>query len=510
MALSAFYRKSLATMAQQPSRIQARAQALQAQWSNEPQDAAEWMELMLATERLAKIYFSGKANDVEMLAKLEPLMARKWEGVPELPCAPGQQKRLAETMMKQIGLYPAPTESPATLHMLASFQSHRVTQACVQHCLDHGITADIKLDDGQFDAALVNGLDEGELQHLVDFNTERYLGVTHMMGLLTIDPDVSGAIPAEKSQKLESASKEFNTLRAKDEVRWVITKIPTVVDGEREGMTYPEYVRYFFDACDQPWEQIEVAQKKLIERFNAAKQLHITNDDGTDVTMLIDGHTFANSMIRRNIPGSEFFSAPVRRSVNGTVVAKGTFYEQYQGVNYRIKDIRLEIKNGRIMSAQAAEGEEALNRIIAHDDHRDPSDPEFEGARHFGEIGIGTNPFIRRHLSNGLLVEKISGSFHLAVGAAYGSRYLGEPVSMDNGNKSDVHWDITTMLVGKSGRMELDGHLVQENGEWIACPALGITAKDVDVLNRGWKALPEAQQPKYWRDKFAAEQKRER
>jgi hypothetical protein len=61
------------------------------------------------------------------------------------------------------------------------------------------------------------------------------------------------------------------------------------------------------------------------------------------------------------------------------------------------------------------------------------------------------------------------------------------------------------MLRGKNGRMELDGHVLQKDGKWLACPQLGIAETDVDVLNRGWAAIPEHQQPKYWRDKLGGQ-----
>ena len=43
-------------------------------------------------------------------------------------------------------------------------------------------------------------------------------------------------------------------------------------------------------------------------------------------------------------------------------------------------------------------------RYAASDD-----DKQGEGVRYLGEIGIGTNPHLRRHVVNGLLVEKIGG-----------------------------------------------------------------------------------------------------
>lgn len=119
-----------------------------------------------------------------------------------------------------------------------------------------------------------------------------------------------------------------------------------------------------------------------------------------------------------------------------------------------------------------------------------------DGARFVGELGIGTNPHLKRHVVNGLLVEKIGGSFHIALGRPYSyTSYEGVPVKVDNGGKSSLHWDITTMLHGKDGCIELDGRKVMENGQWID--------PKYDVLNRGWESVPVEQRPDYWQDYYS-------
>src|SRR5690606_26445570 len=97
------------------------------------------------------------------------------------------------------------------------------------------------------------------------------------------------------------------------------------------------------------------------------------------------------------------------------------------------------------------------------------------------------------HVANGLLVEKIGGSFHLALGACYTMKeYAGKPVNVDNGNKSSLHWDVTTMLHGKGGRIYLDGKMIMDDGKFIG--------PQYDVLNRGWAAIEENKRPAYWKN----------
>ncbi|HAA87106.1 MAG TPA: aminopeptidase, partial [Verrucomicrobiales bacterium] len=67
----------------------------------------------------------------------------------------------------------------------------------------------------------------------------------------------------------------------------------------------------------------------------------------------------------------------------------------------------------------------AINKIL-------DSDP---GARFVGEFAIGFNPKIKEPMRDILFDEKIAGSFHFTPGQAY------EGVA-DNGNRSQVHWDM--------------------------------------------------------------------
>lgn len=276
------------------------------------------------------------------------------------------------------------------------------------------------------------------------------------------------------------------------DVHFTLTIIPTPKDAALDGMDYDDYTKLFFEMCDQPWDQsahptqnIDTAHRALIGEFNAASKIRITNNDGTDVTMdLVDEHgenmTFANSIIARNVPGSEIFSAPRLDSLQGTVVAKGKFMTRFNEV---VEDLTMVFDKGVLIDYDAREGKENFEKVINTDD----------GAKRVGELGIGTNPHLKRHVANGLLVEKIGGSFHLALGDAYTmTDYMGAPVHVDNGNRSAIHWDITTMLYGKEGKIYLDDRLVMDDGVWL-------DAK-YDVLNRGWAAIPKDERPDYWKD----------
>ena len=80
---------------------------------------------------------------------------------------------------------------------------------------------------------------------------------------------------------------------------------------------------------------------------------------------------------------------------------------------------------------------------------------------------------------------------YLALGDSYTvTDYMGDPVNVDNGNRSLLHWDITTMLHGKQGRIYADGAMIMDDGKFLD-PALR-------VLNEGWKCIPRDQRPAFW------------
>ena len=81
-----------------------------------------------------------------------------------------------------------------------------------------------------------------------------------------------------------------------------------------------------------------------------------------------------------------------------------------------------------------------------------------KGGRVLGEIAVGTNYSITDYTRNTLFDEKIGGTFHAALGAAY-------PESGGK-NKSALHWDMVCDL-RKGGRIEVDGKTIARDGRFL-------------------------------------------
>ena len=89
-----------------------------------------------------------------------------------------------------------------------------------------------------------------------------------------------------------------------------------------------------------------------------------------------------------------------------------------------VSDIRLTFREGRVVEASAAKGQELLDSLLGMD----------EGARRLGEAAFGTNYSIQRFTKNTLFDEKIGGTVHLALGSSF--------EEVGGRNKSALHWDM--------------------------------------------------------------------
>lgn len=229
--------------------------------------------------------------------------------------------------------------------------------------------------------------------------------------------------------------------------RWCGTLWPTPAGAQQAGMSddaFAAFVRgaLFLDRDDPAaaWRELGAFQAGLVERLSEARELRI-EAPGTDLTLRVEGRTWVNSDGRRNMPSGEVFTGPLEHSANGVI--RFTVPSSPRGV--AVEDVELAFRDGEVVSARAARGDDYLQRTLATD----------AGARRLGEIGIGTNRGIDRPIGAILFDEKIGGTVHLALGRSY--------PETGGVNESAVHWDLICDL-REGGRLTADGEVVQEGG----------------------------------------------
>jgi aminopeptidase len=180
----------------------------------------------------------------------------------------------------------------------------------------------------------------------------------------------------------------------------------------------------------------------------ATDRVHIKGP-GTDLRFSIKDIDAIPCTGERNIPDGECFSCPVRDSVEGTL--QYNTETLYRGTVF--SDVKLKFSKGRIVEATSASPAltSKLNEILDAD----------EGARYIGEFSLGYNPHITKPMRDTLFDEKIAGSFHFTPGQAY--------EQADNGNRSQIHWDMVCIQRPDYGGGEVwfDDVLVRKDGLFV-------------------------------------------
>ena len=260
-------------------------------------------------------------------------------------------------------------------------------------------------------------------------------------------------VDPEKQKIRRNATRELMDLSmkrsAEGSYRWVYTLLPTNAYASDAEMSLADFTDFYFSAClaegDDPlgnWIRESDECKRLAEWIEGHEEVHIQSE-GTDIKLGIAGRHFIPCVGIHNMPDGEFFTGPVEDSVNGYV----TFDLPAMVGGREVAGVRLEFRDGKVVDATAERGEEFLIKLLDTD----------EGSRTLGELGIGTNFGITRGTRNVLLDEKIGGTVHMAVGAAY-------PESGGT-NESAVHTDLVCDL-RQGGTIHVDGELFQKDGRF--------------------------------------------
>jgi aminopeptidase len=247
----------------------------------------------------------------------------------------------------------------------------------------------------------------------------------------------------EREALLAKSGSEFLARRLKEEIPWVTCRFPTPALAQEAGMTTREFEDFLYGSVLLDWDAEGRRMERIRERFDRAAEVRIVGHE-TDLTLSLEGRDGMVDDGHMNLPGGEVFYSPVETATEGTIT-----YSEFPAVQepHVVENARLVFSGGRVIDASATAGEEALFSALDRD----------EGARVLGELGIGCNPGIQRHMRNTLFDEKINGTIHLAIGA-------GIP-GVGGHNQSAVHWDMVKDL-RPGGKLFADGELVQENGEW--------------------------------------------
>ena len=267
-----------------------------------------------------------------------------------------------------------------------------------------------------------------DFEYLVK-NSQKYIGIDTSSNTRELTNCDSGKI-ATRSKVTHPIIEHI--IDSKPLMHRVTVGFPCQALAQEAEMSLAEYEDFVFGACLQDWDKLGKMMDKKLERFKKNSDVHLLGE-GVDLKMKVHGDKAIADKGEENMPGGEIFMAPVRESLNGWI--KFDFPSVRNGKE--VTDIELVFKDGRVIEAKASKNQDYLKNMLKID----------KNAEFVGELGIGCNPKIRKYTNNLLFDEKIGGTIHLALGAAYKEN--------GGGNDSALHWDIVKNM--KKAKIIVDG-----------------------------------------------------
>jgi len=264
--------------------------------------------------------------------------------------------------------------------------------------------------------------------------------------------ELEGVDPARMAFS-QMAMREINQTylqrSADGSLQWNICLFPTNAYAQDTDMSLSDFEEFVYRACflneEDPiacWQELSRQQQKYVDWLKGKRTIHLLGQD-TDLTFSIEGRRFINDDGKKNFPGGEFFTCPVDGSAKGFI--RYSFPASYGGRS--VEDVRLRFENGVVVEATAAQGQDYLDKMLGMD----------EGARRLGEFAFGNNRNVDRCTKNILFDEKMGGTVHLALGAAF--------AEAGGVNQSALHWDMVCDL-RKGSEISVDGELFCKDGEF--------------------------------------------
>jgi len=317
--------------------------------------------------------------------------------------------------------------------------------ALVRAARDRGAIPFVNIQRARVSRELVNDIDADQFETQATWELARMQKMDAYIAVRGSDNifEMSDVDPVKVSRVMR-AMKEVLDYRV-NKTKWVILRWPTPAMAQQAMMSTESFEDFFFRVCTQDYARMTEGMQALEDLMSQTDRVELKGPK-TDLRFSIKGIGAVACGGKHNIPDGEVFSCPVRDSVEGEITYNAPTI--YQGVSF--DNIHLKFEKGKIVHAESS-NTKRLNEILNSD----------EGARFIGEFAIGFNPHVLEPMRDILFDEKIAGSFHFTPGQAY--------EEADNGNRSQVHWDMVQIQRPEYGGGEVwfDGELIRKDGLFV-------------------------------------------
>jgi aminopeptidase len=329
-----------------------------------------------------------------------------------------------------------------------------------RHALRAGANAKTRIELEGLDVITLAESSEEQLTYLSEIDR---FEVEQVDAIVTIWADrntraLSQADPERVSRRIASRRELTNRFWERidhGEANWVGTRFPTDAHAQDAEMSLEAYEDFVYAAChvrndEDPvahWRGISGELNARARELDTARELRIIGPD-TDLRIGVDGRSWQAADGKLNMPDGEVFTSPIETETEGDI--RFSFPGIFHGRG--VEDVRLRFEGGRVVHAEASEGQDYLRSLLDMDD----------GSRILGELAFGLNYEIDRFTRDILFDEKIGGTIHLALGAGF--KKLGSQ------NESGLHWDLICDLRA-DGEVYADGELVWKAGRFLHEPS---------------------------------------
>lgn len=320
-----------------------------------------------------------------------------------------------------------------------------MTIALVRAARARGAVPYVNLNSARVSRELVSDLADGQYEAQTEWELARMQQMDAYIAVRGSDNifEMSDVDPKKMSHAMRALKPVLD--HRVNQTKWVILRWPTPAMAQQAMMSTESFEEFFFRVCTQDYSRMIEGMTALEDLMRRTDRVELKGP-GCDLRFSIKDIGAVACGGRHNIPDGEVFSCPVKDSVEGEITFNAPTV--YQGTSF--DNIHLKFEKGKVVHAEGSNSER-LNEILDSD----------AGSRYIGEFAIGFNPHILEPMRDILFDEKIAGSFHFTPGQAY--------EEADNGNRSQVHWDMVQIQRPEYGGGEIwfDGVLIRKDGLFV-------------------------------------------
>jgi aminopeptidase len=226
-------------------------------------------------------------------------------------------------------------------------------------------------------------------------------------------------VPAERMAARGKAAAAVTALGQKRRIRRVLIGnglYPNTERAEETGISREQLAQMMYSGVDADYPALQSTGEQVRKLLASARELRITNPNGTDLRVGIAGRpvTVSDGIISDEdrkkggaatsvwLPAGEVFLTPAPGTANGVVI---TDQDYFQG--QRVEGLRLEFRDGKLTAMTAKSGLEPVQAAY------NAAGP---GKDLLGIIDIGINPGVRVPEGKGLHLWSAAGTVTLVVG----------------------------------------------------------------------------------------------